>query len=255
MSSPTDAGPGYGYGYPGPAAAYGPPSPPHFPPSAAALPAPVGRSSRRGLWWGVAGALAASAVWAAAVITVPTLVTIGGPLSPGGYRVVNDLCGAARLSRFTQLYPAQSGVPYHYSTRHSTLDDMYCSQYRKRADGDSEYSSLYLEAQLHKAVDPRPEFAAQRASLRQRRYRITPVHGLGQEAYVGYLDDPSSADHSWHYLTQVLYVRDGALTYYLSWSGSYQVGKSSPPDPETLRQALVMDSRDVLTAIGGAFGV
>ncbi|WP_156178642.1 hypothetical protein [Saccharothrix sp. ST-888] len=217
---------------------------------------PPGQRPRRALWWGLAGTLVASAVWAAAVITVPGLVSGGGtgPLNPGGYRVVDDLCGAARLSRFSQLYPAQSGTPYHYSTRHSALDDMYCSKYLKKTDGDSEYSSLFLEAQLHKVTDPRPEFAAQRAGLGQRRYRIAGVPDLGQEAYVGFLDDPSSIDRSWHYLTQVLYVRDGALTYYLSWSGSYQVGKTPPPDQDSIRQALLMDSRHVLKAIGGAAG-
>jgi hypothetical protein len=203
----------------------------------------------------VAGALVASAVWATAVVTVPDLVTGSAPLSPAGYRMVDDICAAARLNRFTQLYPAQSGAPYHYSTRHSARDDMYCSQYRKRADGDNEYSSLYLEVQLHKATDPSPEFAAQRAGLGQRLYRITAVPGLGQEAYLGFLDDSGKPDRSWHHLTQVLYVRDGALTYYLSWSGSYQAGRNNPPDQEAVRQALVMDSRDVLKIIGSAGGL
>ncbi|MDH6125198.1 hypothetical protein [Kitasatospora sp. GP82] len=262
MSTPTDAGPGYGYGYPGPVAAYGPPPstlpqqppPPGLPPAPVPGPAaaPTGRGSRRGLWWGVAGALVASAVWAAAVITVPGLVSSGAKApSLSGYHLVDDLCATARLNRFTQLYPAQSGTPYHYSTRHSALDDMYCSEYLKKSSGESEYSSLYLEAQLHKVTDPRPEFAAQRSSLQQRRYTITEVPNLGDEAYIGYLDDPSSTDRTWHYLTQVLYVRDGGLTYYLSWSGSYQAGKTNPPDQDTIRQALLMDSRDVLKSIGG----
>ncbi|MDH6574800.1 hypothetical protein [Kitasatospora sp. MAP5-34] len=260
MSTPTDAGPGYGP-FPGRPSPFGPPPPPLSPlppppaPQAArarpAAPVTAGRS-RRGLAWGVAGALVASGVWAAAVITVPGLVTVKSRAqSLHGYRVVDDLCATARFDRFSQLSPSQSGTPYHYSTRNPALDDMYCSEYLKKNSTDTEYSSLYLEVQLHKAVDSRPEFAAQRESLRQRRYLITDVPNLGEQAYVGYLDDPSSSDRTWHYLTQVLYVRDGGLTYYLSWSGSYQEGKSSPPDRDVIRQALLMDSRDILKAIGG----
>ncbi len=254
MSTPTDAGPGYGP-FPGRPSAYGPPLPPPSPPPAPpAVPTAPARAerSRRGLVWGVAGALVASGVWATAVITVPGLVSVRSQAaSQHGYHVVEDLCATARFNRFTQLYPSQSGTPYHYSTRHPALDDMYCSEYVKKISTDSDYSSLYLEVQLHKAVDPRPEFAAQRESLRQRRYQITDVPNLGEQAYLGYLDDPSSSDRTWHYLTQVLYVRDGALTYYLSWSGSYQEGKSLAPDRDVIRQALLMDTRDILKAIGG----
>ncbi|TWE17294.1 hypothetical protein [Kitasatospora atroaurantiaca] len=252
MSTPTDAGPGYG-SFPGRPSGYGPPPPPVSSGPAPVQARPAASSSRRSLLWGVAGALVASVVWATAVITVPGIVTTGGKAPGlGGYRVVDDLCTTARFTRFTQLYPAQSGTPYHYSTRHAAMDDMYCSKYLKKSSSDTEYSSLYLEAQLHKAVDPRQEFEAQKSSLQQRKYQISEVPSLGEQAYIGYLDDPSSSDRTWHYLTQVLYVRDGGLTYYLSWSGSYQEGKGTPPDRDTIRQALLMDSRDVLKAIGGA---
>lgn len=252
MSTPTDAGPGYGT-FPGRPPGYGPPPPLPRPPDPASPQTPA-RRSHKGLTWGVAGALVASAVWVTAVLTVPSMVSTSSKAPPSlrGYRLVDDLCGTARFSRFTQLYPSQSGTPYHYSTRHPALDDMYCSEYIKKSTTDSEYSSLYLEAQLHKAVDPRPEFQAQESSLQQRRYQISELANLGEQAYLGYLDDPSSTDRTWHYLTQVLYVRDGGLTYYLSWSGSYQEGKTTPPDRDTIRQALLMDTRDVLKAIGGA---
>ncbi|WP_441246154.1 hypothetical protein [Kitasatospora sp. McL0602] len=255
MSTPTETGPGGYAAFPGPTSSFGPPppplDPPPGPPAPPAPPAPVRGRRRRGLLWGVGGALVASAVWATAVITVPGLVTPDSSV-PGlhGYHLVGDLCAATRFNRFSQLYPAQSGQPYHYSTRHPALDDMYCSEYLKKSAGDTDYSSLYVEAQLHKAVDPTAEFEAQQESLRQRKYQITEVPALGEHAYVGYLDDPSSSDRTWHYLTQVLYVRDGGLTYYLSWSGSYQEGRSSPPDRDTVRQALLMDSRDALKALG-----
>lgn len=224
--------------------AYAPPPPYRRPP----------RRSRRHLVWGAASAALTSAVWATAVLTVPGLVTLPEGSAPDlkAYRVVDDLCTTAKLNRFSQLYPAQSGTPYHYSTRHAALDDMYCSKYLKKSSGETEYSSLYMQAQLHRRTDPRAEFEAQQSGLRQRHYQITEVPELGEQAYLGYLDDRSSSDRSWHYLTQVLYVRDGALTYYLSWSGSYQEGKGVEPDRETIRQALLMDSRDLLRALGQA---
>ncbi|AUG77176.1 hypothetical protein CFP65_2338 [Kitasatospora sp. MMS16-BH015] len=258
MSTPTDTGssasvPGTpaSYGaFPGPTSSFGPPLPPAPPTPPTPTPRPA-RITRRGLFWALGGAVVASAVWATAVLTVPDLVTPTHQVPDShGYHLVPDLCAAARFNRFSQLYPAQSGQPYHYTTRHPALDDMYCSEYLKKSPGDTEYYSLYLEAQLHKEMDPAPEFAAQKESLRQRRYQITEVPALGNEAYVGFLDDPSTSDRTWHYLTQVIYVRDGGLTYYLSWSGSYQDGHSAPPDRDSIRQALMMDTRDVLRALG-----
>jgi len=253
-SPPTVPGatPGALSGSLGPSGPLGHPSGPPAPPAPAA---PVRAPRRaRGLLWAVGGAVVASAVWAAAVLTVPGLVTGKAPEPPGtaGYHVVDDLCATARLNRFTQLYPSQSGTPYHYTTRHRALDDMYCSQYRKKLGSDSEYYSLYLQVQLHKAGDPRPEFAAQRDALQQRRYQITAVPNLGDEAYIGYLDDPSRSDRTWHYLTHALYVRQGGVTYYASWSGSYQDGKTTAPDREEIRVALMADTRDLLKALGGA---
>ena len=210
-----------------------------------------GRGTRNGLIWGVGGVLVASAVWATAVLTVPKLVATGPPPpGTGQYRLVDDLCATADLPTFAKLYPSEYGKPYHYTTRHPALDDMYCSQYLKKTGADTEYVSLYVQAQLHKSVDPQAEFEAQRAGLQQRKYEITSVPDVGQEAYLGYLDDPSSSDASWHYITHVLYVRDRGLTYYLSWSGSFQEGKSGEPDREEIRQALVIDSRELMHALG-----
>ncbi|MFD7640912.1 hypothetical protein ACFV4P_09680 [Kitasatospora sp. NPDC059795] len=207
------------------------------------------------MWWGIGGALAASAVWAAAVLTVPSLIngdSTSGARSTAGFRVVDDLCATARLTTFGRLYPAPSGTPYHYTTRHRALEEMYCSQYRKKVGGDQDYYTLYLQVQLHHEVDPRPEFDAQRDGLTQRHYQVSPVPGLGDAAYVGYLDDPNGSDPSWHYLTQVLYVRKGGMTCYTSWSASYQDGRGAAPDREQVRTALLSDTRELLHALGGS---
>ncbi len=218
-------------------------------------PGPAGERVGRKLWWGIGGALVASAVWAAAVLMVPSLVHDDStPNRPplAGYRVVDDLCTTARLTAFGQLYPTPSGSPYHYSTHHRALDEMYCSQYRKKVGGDQDYYTLYLQVQLHHEVDPRPEFEAQREGLAQRHYQISPVAGLGDEAYVGYLDDPGQGAPDQHYLTQVLYVRQGGMTCYTSWSASYQDGRGGGPDREQVRTALLSDTRELLRALGGS---
>jgi hypothetical protein len=111
--------------------------------------------------------------------------------------------------------------------------------------------TLYLEVQLHHAVNPVPEFRAQRAGFAQRHFQLSEVPRLGDEAFVAYLDDQNGADHNRHYLTQTLYVRDGAMTYYLNWSGSYLAGKETAPDRDTIREALLIDTRDALRALGG----
>ncbi|GAA2085437.1 hypothetical protein GCM10009759_05190 [Kitasatospora saccharophila] len=210
----------------------------------------------RGVWWGVGGAVLASAVWSAAVLTLPPLVrgVLGRPAAPApaGYRAADDLCATAALPAFARLYPSPSGSPYHYTTRHRVLDEMYCSQYRQKAGGDSEHYSLYLQVQLHHQVDPRPEFGAQRDGLAQRHYLISPVAELGDEAYLGYLDDPDRGDTGRHYLTQVLYVRQGGMTCYAGWSGSYLDGRTAAPDLDLVRSALVSDTRDILRGLGGS---
>ncbi|WP_033215963.1 hypothetical protein [Kitasatospora phosalacinea] len=208
------------------------------------------------MWWGVGGAVLASAVRSVAVLTLPPLVrgTLGEPSapSPRGYRVSDDLCATAALPALGRLYPSPSGSPYHYTTRHRVLDEMYCSQYRAKTDGDPEHYSLYLQVQLHHRVDPRPEFGAQREGLAQRRYLISPVSELGDEAYLGYLDDPDRNDPDRHHLTQVLYVRQGGMTCYAGWSGSYQDGRTTAPDLDRIRSALVSDTRDLLRGLGGS---
>ncbi|MFD8480760.1 hypothetical protein [Kitasatospora sp. NPDC059673] len=209
---------------------------------------------RHGLRWGIGGALVASAVWAATILTVPSLINDDStPHTPNvaGYRMVDNLCTTARLTTFSQLYPTPSGTPYHYTTHHRALDEMYCSQYRKKVGGDQDYYTLYLQVQLHHEVDPRPEFDAQREGLAQRRYQISPVPGLGDAAYIGYLDDPDRSNPGQHYLTQVVYVRQGGMTCYTSWSASYQDGKTAAPDREQIRTALLSDTRELLRTLGG----
>lgn len=231
MSTPPQAARGY----------YAPPM---------ARPASRNRRVLRRAGWGFTGAVLASVVWTGALWTVPSMVaTASSPLPSADFRTSEDLCEAVRFGAFSELYPVRAGSPYHYTTRFRALDEMYCSQSLKRASGDTGYVALTFETQLHRSVNARPEFEAQRAGLEQRGYQVGGVPDLGDQAFLGYLDDRSGADRSWHYLTQSLYVRDGALTCCLRWSGSYQEGKGGVPDREGIRQALLTDARGALRSL------
>ncbi len=233
------------------------PNPVTGPPSGAGGAATARRGSglRRAAGWGFAGAVLASVVWTVVVLTVPGVVTVASsPQNLHGYHTVDDLCRAAKLVRFTRLYPQPDTAPSGHTDRHPALDSMSCILSLERNAGDSsgtDYASLYVQVKLHKAVNASPEFDAEKDGMRQQRYQITDVPGLGEEAYLAFRDEPSSSDQAWHGVSQELQVRDGGMTYYLSWSASYQDGKSTPPDRETIRQSLLADSRDLLRELGG----
>ncbi|MFI6443577.1 hypothetical protein [Kitasatospora sp. NPDC050543] len=256
MATPPQAGSGYGSfptQQPPPFAA------PGYGPAMAAAPgvpaAPAGRKGglRRNAGWAFAGAVLASGAWTAAVLGLPGLVsTASSPESVAKYRVVDDLCETAKFVKFSQLYPSKDDSPYHHSTRHSALDSMSCSASQKRTGtGDSDYATLYLDINLHKAVSARPEFEAARSALQQQQYQISDVPNLGEQAFVAFREEPSGSDKTWRSVSQLLEVRDGGMTLYFSWSGSYQQGKTTAPDRETIRQALLADGRDALKAVGG----
>lgn len=249
---------------PGLPASPGMPVPPGLAPTAGTpavggAPGGSGRpgSLRRNAVWAFVGALLASAGWATAVVTVPGLVSDDGdtgPLSVRGYRVVDDLCTVAKLSQLQTIYTTPDDTPYHNTNRHDALDTMYCSLQLKQSSSSSsaDYASVYLRAELHKAVNPTPEFTANKAAWEKQRYQITAVTGLGDEAYLAYRDEPSSTSKTWHNVTHELNVRDGGVTFYLSWSDSYETDKKNDiPDRDKIKQALIADTREALKAIGG----
>ncbi|MFC9327791.1 hypothetical protein [Kitasatospora sp. NPDC057015] len=198
-----------------------------------------------------------SVVWTAVVLTVPGIVAgKGAPLGLHGYHAVDDLCAKAKLAKFGQIYRKPDDTPRHRTDRDPALDSMTCALSLQNgsvggSEGDTEYASLYAQLGLHKAVNVSAEFDAERTGRKQAGYRITDVPGLGDAAYTAYRDEASESDKAWHSVTHELLVREGGMTYYLSWSGSYQDGKSTVPEQETIRQALLSDSRDLLKAVGG----
>ncbi|MFJ6775687.1 hypothetical protein ACIQOV_32825 [Kitasatospora sp. NPDC091257] len=262
---PAPNGPGYGFpqqpgggaqpvpGAPGPAGAGGFGPPPGLPtaPGLPAAPGP-GRSGnlRRNAVWAFVGAVIVSVGWAAAVMTVPGLVTSqSSPRDLRGYRLSDDFCTTGKPTKILQTYSvSDTSKPTHHTDRHPALDSMNCSMSLKRTGGtsDSEYANLYMRVDLHKAVNPAPELEANKELYRARGYQVTDIAGLGEEAYFLYKDDGSDQYHS---VYAELDIRDGGMTYYVTYSASYTEGKGKPPSKDELRGALQSDGQDALRAM------
>ncbi|MFF2120456.1 hypothetical protein ACFVXH_24295 [Kitasatospora sp. NPDC058184] len=258
-------GPGYGFpqqpgggaqpvpGAPGPAGAGGFGPPPGLPtaPGLPAAPAP-GRSGnlRRNAVWAFVGAVTVSIGWAAAVTAVPGLVSSdSSPRDLRGYHLSDDFCATGKPTKLLQTYSvSDTSKPTHHTDRHPALDSMNCSMSLKRTGGtsDSESATLYMRVDLHKAVNPAPELEANKELYRARGYQVTDIAGLGEEAYFLYKDDGSDQYHS---VYAELDIRDGGMTYYVTYSAGYTEGKGKPPTKEELRTALQSDGQDTVRAM------
>ncbi|MBH5334798.1 hypothetical protein IHE55_08310 [Streptomyces pactum] len=208
-----------------------PGDPSGYGPGGVTPPAPAGRKP----WlWALGGAVAASAVWAGAVFATGGF---GGDPDPelAGYAYTDDLCASSDFSAVTDDGDYQKEEPddsdeknpEHFGTEHAALDSMNCNIDFEPANADSDdYSSawLYSTAQLHKKTDPGPEFeATYRAYEDQKRgsyrYRLKEIKGLGDEAYlVTQVDKDKDSDDESDGEYMILGVRDGWLTYSLTWS-------------------------------------
>ncbi|MFJ9605322.1 hypothetical protein ACIRS1_03080 [Kitasatospora sp. NPDC101176] len=259
-------GPVAGAGTPAPGASPGfgpptgllPPAPGGLLPGAAApghpTPGRPGGNLRRNTVWAFVGALLASAGWATAVLVVPGVVsTDSSPRSVSAYQVSDDFCTTGKPSSLLTTYSASdTSPPTHHSDRHPALDSMNCSMSLKRtgaSSSDTDYASVYLRADLHKAVNPAPEFAAAKEVYRARDYQVTDVPGIGEEAYFLYKDDAGSSDKTWHSISAEVDVRDGGMTFYISYSASYTEGKGKVPSRDDLRSALQTDARNAVRSM------
>lgn len=194
-------------------------------PQGFASPQPAGtppRGAGRGVVWAVVGAAVASAAWAGGVFLLGG--SDSGKPDLRGYTVVKDLCKTADLSAFDKQYPKPDDDPTAYTSDRPTLAQMYCSESPDVEDGgSSSYSYAYLtvNAQLHREDDPATEFGdnwrayGDRGSDSSYDYKVTPVDGFGDEAYL--LRRDSVEDGSSGSREVILAVRDGALTFSLSW--------------------------------------
>ncbi|MFD7451467.1 hypothetical protein [Kitasatospora sp. NPDC059827] len=213
---------------------------------------PKGGGLRRNAVWAFVGAVLASAGWAAAVVAVPDLVSNdSSPRSLGNYHLSDDFCATAKPSRLLETYTVttDSSSPSHHTDRTAALDSMNCSMSLKRTGGgtDSEYASVYIRADLHKAVNPAPEQTAGKELYRARGYQITDIPGIGEDAFFIYKDDGTSG--SYHSLFAEVQIRDGGMTYYISYNASYTQGKGNPPSMTELRNDLQTDGDNAVRAM------
>lgn len=150
-------------------------------------PAPRRRIPQHWLW-AFGGALAASAVWAGAVVAwdpadrTPDL---------HGYHLSPNPCSGSALSPLFDATPRRGFSPDPADTLWgSALDRTRCSA--ENLVGDDDGGSPYdyrasLSVELHKKTDPRPEFEDQHRSTLPSVTRVETVRGLGDEAYLLHL--------------------------------------------------------------------
>ncbi|MFI0965818.1 hypothetical protein ACH4S8_31155 [Streptomyces sp. NPDC021080] len=244
MSTPAPA-PASGYGAPSPVYppaqqyAYG--QPPGFPPPT------VGKGAAgRAVLWAVVGAVAASALWAAGILLL-------GPLDDradlAGYRAKANLCSSVDYSALRTEYTEQDSSPTHNSLKHKAIDQSSCSISLKTGSSSS-YADAYLsvEMDLHKKTDPAPEFTAVWSQYDQRYqdYEVQKVSGFGDEAYL-VTEDTTSGTGTSGSRAVTLAVRDGWMTYQMSWSvytSSYET--TTPPEVSEVSRWVKTDTRSTL---------
>ncbi|MEU1268544.1 hypothetical protein [Streptomyces sp. NPDC005799] len=217
------------------------------------------RPRRRPPWvWALGGAVAASALWTAAV----GLLDLGGHKPDAlGYRLTRDPCRTMRLpSLETAITPRDADyVTSSGLLRSRALDQVQCSiplDTSEQTMSEDHWHRNYtvgVTVALHKKTDPGTEFEAQK---RVTDLGIVPsvdvrsLPGLGHQAFFIVKD----AGHC------ELRVLAGGAVFSISLSiGQYyeSAGDDStfdnPPDlpnPTTFQRAMVSDMRYLMTSLG-----
>ncbi|WP_235882729.1 hypothetical protein, partial [Streptomyces apricus] len=238
-----------------PANAYGPPpvqpplqpyaygQPPGFPP-----PSPHGgkSSAGRAVLWAAVGAVLASALWAGGILLLDPL---GDDPELAGYRARANLCSSVDYTALRAEYAEEDDSPTHNALKHEAIDQSYCSISLKKT-GSSSYSDAYLSVQmdLHKKTDPSAEFTALWSEYHQRYedYEVEKVSGYGDEAYL-VTEDTTTGSSTGGSRAVILAVRDGWMTYQMSWSvytTSYET--STPPAIGEVSRWVKSDTRSTL---------
>lgn len=238
---------------PAPAGGYGPPpgylpgrpypygQPPGFP-----QPSTGRGNAGRAVLWATVGALVASALWAAGVFV---LGPSGDKPDLAGYQAKSNLCSAVDYSALRTEYTEEDTAPTHNSLKHKAIDQSYCSISLKTASSSS-YADAYLsvEMDLHKKTDPSPEFTAVWSAYGQRYegYDVEKLSGFGDEAYL-VTEDTTSGTGTAGSRAVILAVRDGWMTYQMSWSTySSSYATTTPPDISDVSRWVKTDTRSTL---------
>ncbi|MEU9339644.1 hypothetical protein AB0D74_00250 [Streptomyces sp. NPDC048278] len=204
-----------GYGYPPPAAA----------------PATGGNAAGRAVLWAVVGAVVASAAWAGGLFLTGGL---GSSADLRGYRAPANLCSSADYSSFKDEYPVDDSSPTKNVMKDPALEQSYCSLSLKKTSTSYGDAYLSMEVDLHKKTDPGPEFTATWKNYGDSHsdYDVTPVQGIGDEAYLVTQDTSNGSTTSGsRYAT--LAVRDGWMTFTMYYSAYFST-YDSDTDPPTL---------------------
>jgi hypothetical protein len=196
--------------------------------------------------WAAVGAVVASALWAGGIFLLGPL---GDDPDLAGYRARTNLCSSVDYTALRTEYAEQDSAPTHNSLTHEALDQSSCSISLKTSSASS-YADAYLsvEMDLHKSTDPSPEFTALWSEYDQRfkDYEVEAVSGFGDEAYLVTQDTTSGTGTSGS-RSVILAVRDGWMTYQMSWSAytsSYET--TTPPETDEVSRWVKTDTRSTL---------
>lgn len=166
-----------------------------------------------------------------------------------GYRAKANLCSAVDYTALRTEYTEQDSAPTHNALKHKAIDESYCSISLKKSSSSS-YSDAYLSVQvdLHKETDPSAEFTAVWSEYNQRYddYEVEKVSGFGDEAYL-VTEDTTSGSGTSGSRAVILAVRDGWMTYQMSWSvytSSYET--TTPPEVGDVSRWVKTDTRSTL---------
>lgn len=211
-------------------------------------PPPTGGGAGRAALWAVAGAVAASAAWAAGVF----LIGAGADPDLRGYASPSNLCNSTDYTSFKEEYTQSDSSPVHNSLEDDALDERLCNLSLKKSGSSYTDAYLYVQLDLHRKTDPGPEFTATWKNYGDSHsgYDVETVSGLGDEAYLVSDDNTSGSSSGSLYAT--LAVRDGWVTYTMSYSAYYS--SYSDTDPPTLADVsgwLKADSKSTLDDLRG----
>ncbi|MDQ0579194.1 hypothetical protein [Streptomyces rishiriensis] len=203
-----------------------------------------GGGAGKAVLWAAAGAVLASAAWAAG------LFLVGAEADPDlrGYVAPSNLCNSTDYSSFKEEYPDNDSSPTHNSLKDDALDEGLCSISLKKDTSSYADAYLYSQLDLHKETDPGPEFTAAWKNYADSHtgYDVDTVTGIGDEAYLVSNDTTSGSSSGSLYAT--LAVRDGWVTYTMSYSAYYSSydDDTDPPSLEEVTGYLKTDTRTTL---------
>lgn len=223
-----------------------------------------GRRRWHGALWGVAGALTASAVWAAAVFGYG----IGGDGKPDarGYRVESDSCAAMELKELARALgkPESETTTELDGIEHPALHRIRCTVdfpesalgERGGEDGAGWYTGYQasLTAELHKETDPRPEFEAGSTVTDMDGTsvdRVERVPDLGDQAYLLIMGDNTLRLNVVEGGAVMTLTLSAWMSYNESEGGTGEEMPDAPEESEILAYQghLISDMRDVMKGL------